>query len=72
MIRFLFIVEVPNAGNMRDMTSTFCPSDSFLLRFKGPEDVLRMVFDNIVVNRTPLSASFGARFNVNSLHPSLG
>jgi hypothetical protein len=46
------------------------PIDRFPLRFKVGEDVVRVVFDNVVVEMAPLGATLGTRLNVN-VRPSL-
>jgi hypothetical protein len=67
----LLVIEVPDAGDKRGMALTFRPIDRFSLRFEGGEHVVRMVFHDIIVGRTSLSAALGARFNVNVRHALL-
>jgi hypothetical protein len=59
---------MPNAGNERRMALSFCPPDRFVLRLEGGEYVVRMILDNIVVDRVTLTASLRAGFNVDVRH----
>ena len=68
MIRFLFFIQVSNASNKRGMAVTFRPIDSFSLRFEGAEHVVRMIFDDIILNGAALGSALWARFNVNVRH----
>ena len=71
VVRLLLIIQVPDASDKRGMVLTFRPSDCFSLRFEGAEHVVRMVFDDIIVDMAPLRAALGARFNVNVRHTLL-
>jgi hypothetical protein len=71
VIRLLLIIQIPDASNKRGVALTFRPIDRFSLRFEGAEHVVRMVFDDIIVNMAPLRATLGARFNVNVRHAPL-
>jgi len=68
VIRLHFVVQVPDASDKRVMAAFFCPIDRFLLRFEGAECVVRMVFDDIIVDRTTMRAALGPRFNINVRH----
>ena len=68
MIRVLLVIQVPDASDKRGVARTFRPIDRFSLRFEGAEHVVRMVFDDIIVDMAPLRAALGARFNVNVRH----
>jgi hypothetical protein len=67
----LLIIQVPDASDKRGVTLIFCPIDRFSLRFEGAEHMVRMVFDDIIVDMAPLGAALGARFNVNVRHALL-
>ncbi len=71
MIRPLLIIQIPNASNKRGVAPTFRPIDRLSLRFEGGEHVIRMVFDDIIVDMAPLGAALGPRFNVNVRHAPL-
>jgi len=71
VIRLLFVIEVPDASDKRGVAFSFRPIDRFLLRFEGAKFVVRMVFDDIIVDSTPMWAAFWARFNVNVRHAFL-
>jgi hypothetical protein len=71
LIRLLLIIQVPDASDKRGVALALRPSNRFSLRFEGAEYVVRMVFNDIVVNVAPLRAALGARFNVNVRHARL-
>ena len=62
---------MPDASDKRGVALAFRPIDRFSLRFEGAEHVVRMVFDDIIVDTAPLSAPLWARFNVNIRHALL-
>jgi hypothetical protein len=68
MIGLLLIVQVPDASNKRGVTLTFGPIYCFPLCSEGAEDVIRMIFDDKIVDGSSLGAPFGARFNVYFRH----
>jgi hypothetical protein len=68
MISFLLVVQVPDASDMRRMPVTFRPCDRFVLRLERGEDMVGMVFNDIVVDMTPLGAPFWTRLNVDGRH----
>jgi len=53
------------------MALSFRPINRFSLRFEGAEHVVRMVFDDIIVDPAPLRTSFGPRLDIDVRHPSL-
>jgi hypothetical protein len=71
VVRPLLIIQVPDASDQRGVTLAFRPIDRFSLRFEGAKHVVRMVFDDIVVDMAPLRTALGARFNVNVRHALL-
>jgi hypothetical protein len=68
VIRLLPIIQMPDASDKRGVSVTFRPIDRFSLRFEGAEHMVRMVFDDIIVDTAPLRAALWARFNVNIRH----
>jgi hypothetical protein len=50
------------------MALAFRPVDRFVLGFESAEHMVRMVFNDIVLDRAALRTPFGARFNVNVRH----
>jgi len=70
VIGFFLIAQVPDASDMRSMALAFRPIDRFVLGFESAESVIRMILDDIVLDRAALRSSFGARFNVNVRHVS--
>jgi len=71
MIGLLLIGQVPNASDKRGAALIFCPINRFSLRLENAKDVVRMVFDNIIIDTGPLRAALGARLNVNVRHALL-
>jgi len=71
VIRLLPIIQMPDASDKRGVAVTFRPIDRFSLRFEGAEHMVRMVFDDIIVDTAPLRAALWARFNVNIRHTVL-
>jgi hypothetical protein len=59
VVRPLLIIQVPDASDKRGVALTFRPIDCFSLRFEGAEYVVRMVFDDIIVDMAPLGAALG-------------
>jgi hypothetical protein len=41
------------------MALAFCPIDRFSLRFERTEHMVRMIFDDIILNRAPLGRPLG-------------
>lgn len=71
MVRYLLIVQVPNASHERGVTLTFRPIDRFPLCFESSEHVVRIAFDHIIVYLTSLRAALRARFDVHIRHDLL-
>ena len=71
VIRLLSIIQVPDAGDKRGVAVLSRPINRFSLGFEGAEHVVRMLFDDIIVDRVPLRAALGAGFNVNVRHAFL-
>jgi hypothetical protein len=59
VIRPLLIIQVPDASNKRSVALALRPIDRFSLRFEGAKHMVRVVFDDIVVNTAPLRAALG-------------
>jgi|ERR1035437_3593656 hypothetical protein len=68
MIGPLLVIQVPDASNKRGVPFTFCPVNGSSLRRKGSENMIHVVFHDIVVNRAPLRTTLGARFNIDVRH----
>ena len=56
MIRFLLVIQVPDAGNVRGVAVFLGPINRFSLRFEGDEDIIHMVFDHVIVDMAALSS----------------
>jgi hypothetical protein len=71
VIGFLLVVQMPDASDKRGVALPFCPIDCFVLRWEGGEHVVRVVFDDIMVDTVSLGMALGTRFNVNVRHARL-
>jgi hypothetical protein len=74
MIRYLFVVQMPDAGDERAVSVRFRPRDGFVLRFERPKNLVAVIFNDIVGNGIALRPSFWTRFDVNvrhGFHPAL-
>ena len=71
VIGSFFVVQIPDASDVRTMTVSFRPNDRIFLALGCVEDMVRVVFDHKVVNATSLRAPFRSRFNINDRHASL-
>jgi hypothetical protein len=68
VIGYLLVVQVPDASDQRMVALTFRPIDRFPLRVKGAEHMVRMVFDDIIVDPAALGASLRTGFDVHIRH----
>jgi hypothetical protein len=68
MVGLLFIIEMANARDERVVTIPFSPINRLFLRFVGSKHLVRMVLDDIIVDRTSLRPAFGAGFNIDVRH----
>jgi hypothetical protein len=59
VIGFFLIVQVPDACDMRNMAPAFRPVDRFVLGFESAERMVRMVLDDIVLDRAALRTPLG-------------
>ena len=71
MVRVFLIVQMPDASDKGNVTFRFRPIDRFFLSFKSTEHMVRMVFDDIMVDTVSLGVALGTRFNVNVRHARL-
>ena len=55
----VFVVEMPHAGNERRMVVLPRPLDRFPLRFEGGEYVVRVIFDDEVLDCAAFRAALG-------------
>ena len=58
MVRRLFVVQMPDPCDERRVPLLLCPVDCFPLGFGGGEDMIRMVFDHVILD----VAAFGPPF----------
>ena len=61
MISLLLIVQVSDASDVGGMAVLLCPLDCFALGLEGGEDVVGVVFDNVVVDMASLRVVFWTR-----------
>jgi len=50
MVRILLVIEVPDASDKGMVTVCLRPIDSRFLSCESAEDMVRMVFDHVIVN----------------------
>jgi hypothetical protein len=70
MIRFRLVVQVPDPRDEWSVAILFGPVDGFVLSFKSLQNMVGMVFDDVIVDGVAFRAAFGARLNVNIRHLS--
>jgi hypothetical protein len=68
MIRYLFVIQMPHTSDKRVMSLPLRPADGFRLRFACVQNMVRMVFHDIILNRASLWTTFRAGFYVNVSH----
>jgi YidB-like protein len=68
VISLFLIVQVPNASDVRDVSIFLRPFDRFVLSLEGGEDIVRMVFNHIVVDMSAFWPTFGPGLDVNFRH----
>jgi hypothetical protein len=71
MIRFRFVVQVPDPRDQWSVAIVFGPIDGFVLSFKSLQSMVGMVFDDVIVDGAAFRPAFGARLNLNIRHLSL-
>jgi len=67
VIRYLFVVQVPDASDKRGMAPSPRPLDRLVLRFEFREHVIRMVLHDVIFDMASLGLVFGPRLDVNVL-----
>jgi hypothetical protein len=70
MVRNLLVIEVPDASDKRVVTVCLRPVDSCFLSCESAENMVRMVFDHIIVNVRSLRAALRTSFYKNIGHSS--
>ena len=68
MVRNLLVIQVPDASDKGMVTIRLRPIDSCSLSCESAEDMVRVVFDHVIVNVRSFRAALGARFYVNVRH----
>lgn len=69
VIWLLFVIQVPDASNKGVVPVTFFPCDRFMLSLACLEHMVRVIFDDIIVDGGTLRPAFGTRLHVNVRHP---
>ena len=59
LVRFLLVIQMPNARDVRSVPVLLRPFDCFALRFEGGEDMIRVILNHIIVDRAALGRPFG-------------
>ena len=68
MVRNPLVIEVLGASDKRMVTIRLRPIDSCFLSCESAEDMVRVVFDHIIVNGRSFRAALRTRFYVNARH----
>jgi hypothetical protein len=68
MVRNPLVIEVPDASDKGMVTVCLRPIDSCFLSCETAEDMVRVVFDHIIVNVRSFRAALRTRFYVNVRH----
>jgi hypothetical protein len=68
MVRIFLVIEMPDASNKGMVTIRLRPIDSCSLSCESAEDVVRVVFDHVIVNVRSFRAALGTGFYVNVRH----
>jgi hypothetical protein len=63
MIWRLFVVQMPNPGDVRGVAIQLGPLNGFFLFLRGMQDMVRMIFDHIVRDRITLVSPLRSRLN---------
>ena len=71
MIRLLLVVEMSNARDQRRVSLLLCPSNCLFLGLAGVQNMIGVIFDDIVVDMAALRTPFRSSFNVNICHELL-
>jgi hypothetical protein len=73
VIGSLLVVQMANASDKRGMAPVSCPLDRFPLGPERAEDMIGMIFDNVVINASAFGPALRTRLNVDVRHvPSRG
>ena len=59
-----------NPRDVRAVTASFGPINRFFLRAESAEDMIGMIFSDIIDDRASFLAAFGASFNIDDSHRS--
>jgi hypothetical protein len=68
VISVLFVVQVPDASDVRMMPIFLCPIDCFALSLEGSESVISVILNHIVVNRITFWSAFWSWFDIDGRH----
>ena len=68
MVGFLLVIQMPHSRDVGAVPISFCPVDCLRLCSADVENMILMVFNHIVRNRTSVRASLRTRFDVNDGH----
>jgi hypothetical protein len=70
VVGLLPVVEVADAGDQRHMALLARPIDGLALRFESGQDVVGLVFNDLVVDRVAIGATLGTGFDIDIRHRS--
>jgi hypothetical protein len=68
MVGNLLVIEVPDSSDKRVVTIRFHPVDSCFLSCESAENMVRMVFDHVIVNVCSFMAALRTSYYENIRH----
>ena len=68
VIRVLLIIQVPDPSDKGRVAILFCPLDRFVLCSERAEDLVGVIFDDIIVDRVAFWPSFRSGLYIDVWH----
>ena len=68
MVWLVLIVQVPDPSDVRRVPGPLRPFDCFVLGLEGLKDMIRMVFNDVVLDRTAFRSSLRSRLDKDARH----
>jgi hypothetical protein len=68
MIGLLLVVQVSDASDQRCMTLFLCPLNCFSLGFESRKGMVRVIFDDVIIDVAAVWSPFRSCFDVNIRH----
>jgi hypothetical protein len=68
MVRLLLIVEMANPGYVRRVAILLGPFNRLMLSLEGAKRMIRVVFNDIIVNVASFGSALGSCLDINDCH----